>query len=223
MFSKGKFKITNKNFNKPKVKYPCVILAGGKSSRMNNVNKAFVLIKDHTLISIIIKKISKNNLPIAINANEHLDKFSKFGLEIIKDQFVGHLGPLSGIYSALNWANSLNYEWVFTFPCDVPFFPNDIFLKANNLLDDKAKNFDLISVTSNLKKHHIISLWNIKLIEDLQIKMTSGLRKVDQFTSNLNIEYIHYNFNNSEIDPFFNINSENEIKKLDNYKKNFIF
>ena len=110
-------------------------MAGGKSSRMNNVNKAFVLIDNHAVISTIIKKISNNNLPIAINANEHLDKFSKFGLEIIKDKFVGHLGPLSGIYSALNWANRLKYKWVFTFPCDVPFFPNDIFLKADNLLN----------------------------------------------------------------------------------------
>ncbi len=187
---------------------------------MNNVNKAFVLIDNHTLISRIIKKISNNNLPIAINANEHLDKFSKFGLEIIKDKFVGHLGPLSGIYSALNWANHLKYKWVFTFPCDVPFFPNDIFLKANDLLNNKAKNLDLISVTSNKQKHHIISLWNIKLIEDLQIKITNGLRKVDVFTSNLKIEYIHYNFNANEIDPFYNINSENEIRKLDNSKIN---
>ena len=189
---------------------------------MNNVNKAFLLIDNHTLISRIIKKISNNNLPTAINANENLDKFSKFGLEIIKDKFVGHLGPLSGIYSALNWANHLKYKWVFTFPCDVPFFPNDIFLKANNLLDDKTKNFDLISVTSNLKTHNVISLWNINLLEDLQIKISSGMRKVDQFTSNLKIEYINYYFNKNEIDPFFNINSENEIKKLENYKLNSI-
>ena len=189
---------------------------------MNNVNKAFVILDNHTLISRIIEKISNNNLPIAINANEDLDKFSKFGLEIIKDKFVGNLGPLSGIYSALIWANCLKYKWVFTFPCDVPFFPNDIFKKANNILDNKDKNFDLISVTSNKKKHHIISLWNIKLIEDLQIKIPSGLRKVDVFTSNLKVEYIHYNFNGNEIDPFYNINSKNEIRKLENYKINSI-
>ena len=109
---------------------------------MNNVNKAFLFIDNHTSISRIIEKISNNHLPIAINANENLDKFSKFGLEIIKDKFVGHLGPLSGIYSALNWANHLKYKWVFTFPCDVPFFPNDIFLKANYLLDNRSKNLD---------------------------------------------------------------------------------
>ena len=208
--------------NYQEVKYPCVILAGGKSSRMYCENKAFAKIDNHTLISRIIKKISNNHLPIAINANENLDKFSKFELEIIKDKFVGHLGPLSGIYSALVWANCLKYKWVFTLPCDVPFFPNDIFLKADNLLDDKAKNFDLISVTSNLKTHHVISLWNIKLIEDLKIQIAHGLRKVDQFTSNLKIEYINYNFNKNEIDPFYNINSENEIKKLDYYKINSI-
>ena len=197
-------------------------MAGGKSSRMCYGNKAFVKIKNYTLISRIIKKISNNHLPIAINANEDLDKFSKFGLEIIKDKFVGHLGPLSGIYSALIWANCLKYKWVFTFPCDVPFFPNDIFIKVNNILDNKAKNFDLISFTSNKQKHHIMSLWNIKLIEDLQIKISSGLRKVDVFTSNLKVEYVHYNFNGNEIDPFYNINSENEIRKLDNYKLNSI-
>ena len=60
------------------------------------------------------------------------------------------------------------------------------------------------------------------MIEDLRIKLTSGLRKVDQFTSNLKIEYIHYNFDNNEVDPFFNINSENEIRELDNYKINSI-
>ena len=76
--------------NNQKVKYPCVILAGGKSSRMYYENKAFIKIKNHTLISRIIKKISNNNLPIAINANEHLDKFSKFGLEIIEDSKALH-------------------------------------------------------------------------------------------------------------------------------------
>ena len=67
-----------------------------------------------------------------------------------------------------------------------------------------------------------MSLWNIKLIEDLQIKISNGLRKVDVFTSNLKVEYVHYNFNGNEIDPFYNINSENEIRKLGNYKINSI-
>ena len=35
---------------------------------------------------------------------------------------------------------------------------------------------------------------------------------MDQFTSNLKIEYIHYNFKKNEVDPFFNINSENLSK-----------
>ena len=59
-----------------------------------------------------------------------------------------------------------------------------------------------------------------KIDRRLQIKISNGLRKVDVFTSNLKVEYVHYNFNGNEIDPFYNINSENEIKKLDNYKIN---
>jgi len=55
------------------------------------------------------------------------------------------------------------------------------------------------------------------LIEDLQIKISNGLRKVDVFTSNLKVEYIHYNFNENEIDPFYNINSEGLIVRPDRF------
>ena len=150
-------------------------MAGGKSSRMNNVNKAFLLIDRYTLISRIIEKISNNNLPIAINANEHIDKFSKLGLEIIKDNFVGHLGPLSGIYSALNWANHLKYKWVLTLPCDVPFFPNDMFFKVEEKIKNINKNIKIISFSSNEKKHPIISAWNLCLKKELKFALENGV------------------------------------------------
>ena len=193
--------------------FPCVILAGGQSLRMNKVNKAFMEINNKNSISRIIEKVLTNNSKIAINANKNIDQFSNFKFEIVQDKFDGNLGPLSGIYTALNWANDLKYKWVLTIPCDLPFFPIDFFLKANNLLNDKSKKFDLISVTSNKKKHHIFSVWNVKLINDLQIKIVNGLRKVDFFASNLKVEYIHYQFKKNETDPFFNINTKIDLQK----------
>ena len=42
----------------------CVLLAGGKSSRMNNVDKTLIEINNKTLLSIIINKLNfdKNNI-----------------------------------------------------------------------------------------------------------------------------------------------------------------
>ena len=125
-------------------KFSCMILAGGMSSRMHGINKAFVKLGDQSLISKIINNIPHQHITTAINANKDLNEFYKFGLETIKDDIGKNYGPLSGIYTALNWANKLKFKWVLTIPCDIPFFPGDFFLKANYLLDDKLKNLSKI-------------------------------------------------------------------------------
>ena len=58
--------------------FPCVILAGGQSLRMNKVNKAFMEINNKNSISRIIEKVLTNNSKIAINANKNIDQFSNF-------------------------------------------------------------------------------------------------------------------------------------------------
>ena len=58
--------------------FAVVILAGGKSSRMNGVNKAFSYINSQKLINIILCKVENLKLPVAINANQHISKFNQF-------------------------------------------------------------------------------------------------------------------------------------------------
>ena len=52
--------------------FAVVILAGGKSLRMNGVNKAFLDINNQKLINIILCKVENLKLPVAINANQHI-------------------------------------------------------------------------------------------------------------------------------------------------------
>ena len=195
-------------------KFSCMILAGGMSLRMHGINKAFVKLGNQSLISKIINNIPHQHIKTAINANKNLNAFYKFGLETIKDDIGKNYGPLSGIYTALNWANKLKFKWVLTIPCDIPFFPKDFFLKANYLLDDKLKKFDVLSVTSNKKKHHIISIWSVDLKNNLKKEIIDGCRKVDDFASKQKIKYINYYFDKCDIDPFYNVNSETDLIKL---------
>ena len=198
--------------------FAVVILAGGKSSRMNGVNKAFSYINNQKLINIILCKVENLKLPVAINANQHISKFNQFNNNVIQDKNYIGLGPLSGVYTAMNWTETQGVNWVLTLPCDVPFFPNDMFFKVEEKIKNINKNIKIISFSSNEKKHPIISAWNLSLKKELKFALENGVRKVDTFVSRFKNVYLNYNFDEKLLDPFFNINSENEIKKLENYK-----
>ena len=200
--------------------FAVVILAGGKSLRMNGVNKAFLDINNQKLINIILCKVENLKLPVAINANQHISKFNQFNNNVIQDKNYIGLGPLSGVYTAMNWTETQSLNWVFTLPCDVPFFPNDIFFKVEEKIKNINKNIKIISFSSNEKKHPIISAWNLCLKKELKFALENGVSKVDTFVSRFKNVYLNYNFDEKSLDPFFNINSENEIKKLENYKIN---
>jgi len=200
--------------------FAVVILAGGKSSRMNGINKAFLYINNQKLINIILCKVVNLKLPVAINANQHINRFKQFNNNVIKDKNYIGLGPLSGVYTAMSWTKTQSLNWVLTLPCDVPFFPNDIFFKVEEKIKNINKNIKIISFSSNEKKHHIISAWNLCLKKDLKFALENRERKVDTFVSRFKNEYLKYNFDAKSLDPFFNINSENEIKKLESYKLN---
>ena len=200
--------------------FAVVILAGGKSSRMNGVNKAFLDINNQKLINIILCKFKNLKLPIAINANQHIIKFKQLNKNVIKDKNYVGLGPLSGVYTAMNWTKTQGLNWVLTLPCDVPFFPNDIFFKVEEKIKKIDKNIKIVSFSSNEKKHSIISAWSLCLKKDLKFALENGVRKVDTFASQFKNENLNYSFDSKSLDPFFNINSENEIVKLGRYKLN---
>ncbi len=77
-----------------------VILAGGKSSRMG-INKSFLKIDDITLIERCYQLMKSVFTKVVISTNDP-DQFDFINSEKVKDIY-GDFGPLSGIYSALNF------------------------------------------------------------------------------------------------------------------------
>tara|TARA_B110000444_G_C18812548_1_gene583419 strand:+ start:792 stop:1925 length:1134 start_codon:yes stop_codon:yes gene_type:complete len=186
---------------------PCVILAGGKGRRMGGKEKALVPLLDRPLLSYVLESISGQVAPIALNINTSLDKFNKFGYQIIEDPIKGHLGPLAGILASLNWAHTLNHKWVLTLPCDTPFLPKNLVeemikVKSNDL------SLDLVIARSKGYNHPVIALWKSELKSKLRIALEEGVRKIDLFTANLKIGYVDFDSRKSiQFDPFTNLNS----------------
>ena len=192
------------------------VLDGGRSKRFGQ-NKSMVKLGNKTLLEHILYKIKSKFSKIIIVSNEN--KIKDF--TVIKDCIEGQLGPLVGVLSAMKWIkkNNFSYSWVATFPCDTPFFNISIideFKKASKLNDSY-----LYFVKTEEKRHNIFGLWSIKLIETLEEDITKNdYRKVEKWADKIGVKTINVSYDN--IDPFFNINTKEDLieakKILKNYK-----
>ncbi len=109
-------------------KSDCVIIAGGKSSRMG-YPKGLLDLNGYAFTDHIIYNTSVFDRQ-CISANT--DLYSGFGCDIIPDIFKD-IGPMGALHSALNHCYS---EYVFFIPCDMPFVSEEtIFHLYNNLSD----------------------------------------------------------------------------------------
>ena len=113
--------------------------------------------------------------------NNNNDFFSKNNLTIVKDCMEGQLGPLVGILTAMKWAkdNSNKYSWIATFPCDTPFFPENVI--KSFIQESKKKESLILCASSHGRKHNIFGLWSLDLYDKLKDDlMNKKVRKVQE-------------------------------------------
>ncbi len=187
-----------------------VILAGGQSKRFGE-DKTIAKLGNKTLLDHIISKIEKNFNEILIIENKEKIFRNKKNIFSTKDVIEGYLGPLVGVLSAMEWikSNKKNYNWIATFPCDTPFF--------NQNLIDKIKNFPINSskklffLKSGSKRHNIFGLWSLELKDILFKDISNGHRKVEEWANKIGPEIIEINEENDY--NFLNINTKEDLEE----------
>ena len=185
------------------------VLAGGKSQRFGE-DKSQVSLANKLLIDYVLSEIIDQFKEILIVSNNSINFQSSEKITKIEDYKKG-LGPLGGVLSAMKWikANKKDYQWLATFPVDTPFFKKQIlkdFIKNINFKDS-----DLFFIKSNNKRHNIFGLWSIKLLDKLEKDLNDGERKVELWANNVGVKIINMEFPNN--DPFFNINTKEDLEK----------
>jgi len=184
-----------------------VILSGGKSRRFGG-DKATTLLGNKTLIEHTVDKLKNNFKEILIVTNDSKTNSNNKGLFYTKDIIEGHLGPLVGVLSAMEWvaSNQKDYKWILTFPCDTPFFSEDLINKIINSKSNSHKK--LFFLKSGEKRHNIFGLWSIELRERLRADIEIGDRKVEDWANKIGTEVIDINDDES----FLNINTKEDLK-----------
>jgi molybdopterin-guanine dinucleotide biosynthesis protein A len=187
-----------------------VVLAGGQSKRFGQ-DKSQVRLGDKILIDYILSEILDTFNEILIISNNHIKFLNSKKVTKIED-YKKDLGPLGGVLTAMKWIkeNNKNYKWISTFPSDTPFFKKknlQDFIKNINYKDSK-----LFFIKSNGKRHNIFGLWSLDLLERLEDDVIKKReRKVEVWANNVGVKTINMEFKNN--DPFFNINTKEDLEK----------
>ena len=195
-----------------------VVLAGGKSKRFGE-DKSQVILDGKILINYILSEIVDIFNEILIVANGEIKFLQSKKISKIED-FQKDLGPLGGVLSAMKWIkkNSKNYQWISTFPSDTPFFKKELLQSFFEKIDFNESK--LFFIKSNNTRHNIFGLWSVDLLSQLEEDLIKkGDRKVELWANSIGVKNIEMQFEN--IDPFFNINTKEDLEIAKKYiKKN---
>ena len=66
-------------------------------------------------------------------------------------------------------------------------------------------------MNSKERRHNIFGLWSVDLVDQLEKDLENGIRKVEKWANNIGVIGINVSFENE--DPFFNINTKEDLEK----------
>ena len=191
-----------------------VILAGGLARRMGGGDKSLLSLgASSRVLDQVIARLGAQVDQMVLNANGDPERFDEFGLPVVADSLDGFLGPLAGVLAGLDYAADHGFDHIVSVAADTPFFPTDLV----SALETASKHMDVPIALAATKieggktvRHPTFGLWPIALREDLRSALQDGLRKVVLWTDQHGAET--HVFDSGEIDPFFNINTPEDLE-----------
>jgi molybdopterin-guanine dinucleotide biosynthesis protein A len=183
-----------------------VVLAGGLARRMGGIDKSLREVGGRTLLEHVVARLRPQCDGLVLSANGDPARFSSFGLPVIADAIEGHLGPLVGVLSALDWTatHRPDAEWVVSAACDCPFLPRDLVQRFHERR--AIEQAQLAFATSKGQQHPVFGLWPVALRGDLRRALVvEDIRKVESWTARYRVVAVSWPA--EPLDPFFNANT----------------
>lgn len=191
-----------------------VILAGGLATRMGGGDKGLLPLDGGTLVDKVIARLAPQCGTLALNANGDPSRFATFGLPVIADPVAEYPGPLAGILAGLDWAASQGADMVVSAAADTPFLPHDLVERLRAQAEATGAKIVLAASpddTGTLRRHPTFGLWSASLQEDLRAALERGERKVVAWADRHGAATVR--FEADGVDPFFNINTPDDLAK----------
>ncbi|GHQ64096.1 molybdenum cofactor guanylyltransferase [Helicobacter pylori] len=175
---------------------PCVLLAGGKSSRFitNNIqiNKALMPFESYfSLLEHQYTRLLKLFKKVIISAKKSYELNAPYLLERESDLF----SPLFGIYNAFL---TLQTPYIFFIPIDTPLMSFESIKALCGI-----KNFSVVYAKSPTKEHYLISLWHQNNLNALSHALKTQNYRLSDLVKNTSSIAMHFN----KEEEFLNLNT----------------
>ncbi|GAA9298146.1 molybdenum cofactor guanylyltransferase MobA [Helicobacter pylori] len=175
---------------------PCVLLAGGKSSRfiINNIqtNKALMPFESHSsLLEYQYTRLLKLFKKVIISAKKSYELNAPYLLEKESDLF----SPLFGIHNAFL---TLQTPYIFFIPIDTPLVSFESIKALCGI-----KNFSVVYAKSPTKEHYLISLWHQNNLNALSHALKTQNYRLSDLVKNTSSIAMHFN----KEEEFLNLNT----------------
>jgi molybdopterin-guanine dinucleotide biosynthesis protein A len=186
-----------------------LVFAGGRATRMGGVNKGLVLFEGRPLAGIAIERLAPQVRRVAVSANRDAGKFLALGAAAaVPDRLTGFPGPLAAIDAAAGVMDACE-QWLFTVPCDVPYFPKDLLAALASAFDGKTPAY---AARAAGRSQNTFALIHRSLLPTVAPFVEQGDRKLGLWLEEQGVREVEV-----EAEPFCfaNVNSPDELQALE--------
>jgi molybdopterin-guanine dinucleotide biosynthesis protein A len=180
-----------------------VVLAGGLGRRMGGTDKGLVELDGRPLVAHVLERFAPQVDELLISANQNLDRYRAFGVDVVPDAVGGFAGPLAGLHATMTRATQ---PLVCTVPCDSPFLPADLVARLRAGL--VAKGAQLAVARTFDQPQPVFCLVRRDACTHLAAFLAAGGRKIDAWYATLAVAEVSFD---DEADAFRNINTADEL------------
>lgn len=191
----------------------CAILAGGKNSRFNGFNKAFINIHGEPLIQKYLQLLNGIFDDIIIISNSPELYKDLDNINIFSDEYK-NIGPLGGIHVALK--NCKN-ESCFIIACDMPNISEDsIRFFIDKFISEKR---DVLIPIKQNEIEPLHAIYSKKILSSLvKFIESTTFYKIKKFINQQDVQYIE--IPDKFLNTFTNVNYPDDLQKIKDYNKN---
>lgn len=187
-----------------------IVLSGGRNSRMEGENKAFLQIGNLSCLDRILGVLRFCFGEILLVTKEP-DVYQKEGVRVVRD-ILNIQSPLSGIHAGLTEMNS---EFAFVIGCDTPFLKKEV---VSLLTGEIASGTDVIVPYSQTYFQPLCAVYSKRCIQPIEDQLLRNDFKVDRLFGKISLRKVPYE-RLMRVDPdlvsFFNVNTSEDLDRAE--------
>ncbi|SOC85394.1 molybdopterin-guanine dinucleotide biosynthesis protein MobB/molybdenum cofactor guanylyltransferase,TIGR02665 [Ensifer adhaerens] len=189
-------------------KFPGMVLAGGRSSRMGE-DKAAKRLAGKPLARIVAARLSEQATPLLINTGN--TALAGIGYDLLPDTIEGQQGPLAGILAGLEHVLAIvpATSHLAVVPADAPFFPETLVSRLTAAIEGP----ETIAMAAYCgDPEPAFALWPVALTARLRYWLEMGeSRAIRAFAATCDVRLV--DFVDEPPHSFFNVNRPRDFER----------